>query len=112
MRDEVSAPSCVFTNITKELENMWEGSIAAHDASFLQSGVASDFVGIYSNGKFINKSGLISAEIKSNTNSYTPPKTRNLMYAYLKRTSQSLLATREKGYGQRWESIRQDLRFH
>jgi len=62
----------------KELENKWEAAIAAHDASFLQSAVASDFVGIYSNGKFINKSGLISAEIKSDTNTYTSTKNEKL----------------------------------
>jgi len=62
----------------KELENKWEAAIAAHDASFLQSAVASDFVGIYSNGKFINKSGLIAAEIKSDTNTYTSTKNEKL----------------------------------
>jgi ketosteroid isomerase-like protein len=62
----------------KELENKWEAAIAAHDASFLQSAVASDFVGIYSNGKFINRSGLISAEIKSDTNTYTSTKNEKL----------------------------------
>src|SRR6266516_5085142 len=62
----------------KDMENKWEASIAAHDASFLQSAVASDFAGIYSNGKFINKSGLISAEIKSDTNTYTSAKNEKL----------------------------------
>jgi hypothetical protein len=62
----------------KELENKWQAAIAAHDASFLQSAVASDFVGIYSNGKFINKSGLISAEIKSDTNTYASTKNEKL----------------------------------
>jgi type IV secretory pathway VirB10-like protein len=62
----------------KDLENKWEAAIAAHDASFLQSAVASDFVGIYSNGKFINNSGLISAEIKSDTNTYASTKNEKL----------------------------------
>jgi ketosteroid isomerase-like protein len=54
----------------KDMENKWEASIAAHNASFLESAVASDFVGVSSKGKFINKSGLLSEEFKNNKDTY------------------------------------------
>jgi ketosteroid isomerase-like protein len=54
----------------KEMENKWEGAIAAHDMAAVESLVANDFVGISSKGKFINKSGLLSEEIKNNKDTY------------------------------------------
>ncbi len=84
----------------KELENKWEASLATHDASFLQSAVASDFVGISSKGKFINKSGLISAEIKSNKDSYTSTKNEKLNVRVFKPNVAVVTGTaREKGTG-------------
>jgi ketosteroid isomerase-like protein len=62
----------------KEMENKWEVSIVAHDTSFLQSAVASDFVGVSSEGKFMNKSRLIAEEIKNNKDTYTSAKTAKL----------------------------------
>jgi ketosteroid isomerase-like protein len=62
----------------KDMENKWEASIAAHDASFLQSAVASDFAGVSSKGKFLNKSGLLSEEIKSNKDTYKSTKNEKL----------------------------------
>jgi ketosteroid isomerase-like protein len=54
----------------KEMENKWEAAYAAHDASVPQSFVASDFIGVSSQGgKFINKSGLLS-ELKSNKDTH------------------------------------------
>jgi ketosteroid isomerase-like protein len=54
----------------KEMENKWEAAYVAHDASVLQSFVASDFIGVSpQGGKFLNKSGLLS-EFKSNKDTY------------------------------------------
>ena len=84
----------------KELESKWEASIVTHDASFLQSAVASDFVGISSKGKFINKSGLISAEIKSNKDTYTSTKNEKLNVRVFRPNVAVVTGTaREKGTG-------------
>jgi len=62
----------------KDMENKWEVSIVAHDISFLQSALASDFVGVSWEGKFMNKSRLIAEEIKNNKDTYTSAKNAKL----------------------------------
>jgi hypothetical protein len=61
----------------KDLENRWEASIPAHDASVAQALLADDFMGVSSKGKLLNKSGLI-AELKKDTDTYTSAKNGRL----------------------------------
>ncbi len=53
----------------KDNENRWEASYAAHDSSVAQSFVASDFNGVYWDGRMMSKSGVIS-EIKKDKDTY------------------------------------------
>ena len=53
----------------KDNENRWEASYAAHDTAVAQSLVASDFVGVYWDGKVMNKSGVIG-EVKKDKDTY------------------------------------------
>ena len=53
----------------KDNENRWEASYAAHDSSVAQSFVASDFNGVYWDGRVMGKSGVIS-EIKKDKDTY------------------------------------------
>jgi len=53
----------------KDNENRWEASYAAHDSSVAQSLVASDFNGVYWDGRVMNKSAVIS-EIRKDRDTY------------------------------------------
>jgi ketosteroid isomerase-like protein len=53
----------------KDNENRWEASYAAHDSSVAQSLVASDFNGVYWDGRVMGRSGVIS-EIKKDKDKY------------------------------------------
>jgi hypothetical protein len=53
----------------KDNENKWEASYAAHNSSVAQSLVASDFNGVYWDGRVMGKSGVIS-EIKKDKDTY------------------------------------------
>lgn len=43
----------------KDNENRWESAVSSHDSSVAQAMVASDFMGVYWDGKVVNKSALI-----------------------------------------------------
>jgi ketosteroid isomerase-like protein len=84
----------------KDMENKWEVSIVAHDTSFLQSALASDFVGVSSEGKFMNKSRLIAEEIKNNKDTYTSAKSAKLHVRVFSPNIAVVTGTaREKGTG-------------
>ncbi len=53
----------------KDNENRWEASYAAHNSSVAESFVASDFNGVYWDGRVMGKSGVIS-EIKKDKDTY------------------------------------------
>jgi ketosteroid isomerase-like protein len=53
----------------KDNENKWEASYAAHNSSVAESFVASDFSGVYWDGRVMGKSGVIS-EIKKDKDTY------------------------------------------
>ncbi len=57
----------------KDLESKWEAAIASHDISFIQSTVADDFMGVYTDGKVQNKSALI-AQSKNDKDTYKSAK--------------------------------------
>jgi len=61
----------------REMEENWEASIPSHDISTVQGFVASDFVGISSHGKFVDKSSML-AEFKKDTDTYKSAKNEKL----------------------------------
>src|SRR5438132_2798848 len=61
----------------KEMEEKWEASVPSHDFSTVQGFVASDFVGISSQGKFVDKSSML-ADFKKDTDTYTLAKNEKL----------------------------------
>ena len=61
----------------KEMEEKWEASVPNHDFSTVQGFVASDFVGISSKGKFVDKSSML-ADFKKDTDTYKLAKNEKL----------------------------------
>jgi len=53
----------------REMEEKWEASIPSHDFTTVQGFVASDFVGVSSQGKFVDKSSML-AEYKKDKDTY------------------------------------------
>jgi ketosteroid isomerase-like protein len=61
----------------KEMEEKWEALIPSHDFSTVQGFVSSDFVGISSQGKFVDKSSML-AEFKKDKDTYKSAKNEKL----------------------------------
>jgi ketosteroid isomerase-like protein len=61
----------------RDIEDKWEASFMAHDTSVVQAYVASDYRGVSSKGKVMNKSNLM-AEMKKDTDTYTSAKNGNV----------------------------------
>ena len=61
----------------KEMEDKWEASIGIHDFATVQGFVASDFVGVSSQGKFTDKAGVL-AEYKKDKDTYKSAKNEKL----------------------------------
>ena len=57
----------------KRLEDEWEAAVMKHDATFVQTRVAEDYVGTTSKGKRISKGGLLK-EFKGDNDTYTSTK--------------------------------------
>lgn len=95
----------------KDNENRWEASYAAHDVSVAQSLVASDFVGVYWNGKVMSKSGVIS-EIKKDKDTYKSAKNEKLaVHAYGSNVAVAVGTAREKGTGKDGKAFDRSFRF-
>ena len=61
----------------KEMEDKWEASIPSHDISVVQGFLAADFVGVSSQGKFTDRSGVL-AEYKKDKDTYKSAKNEKL----------------------------------
>lgn len=61
----------------KEKENQWEAALVAHDVKLIESLVASDFAGVNSTGKFVNKAAML-AEVKKDKDRYKSAKNDKL----------------------------------
>ena len=61
----------------RDMEEKWEASVPSHDFSTVQGFVASDFVGISSKGKFVDKSSML-AEFKKDSDTYKSAKNEKL----------------------------------
>jgi ketosteroid isomerase-like protein len=81
----------------KDNENKWEAAIASHDISFIQSVVADDFMGVYTDGKVQNKSALI-AQSKKDKDTYKSAKLEKLsVHTYGPNVAVVVGTAREKG---------------
>ncbi|HYR22167.1 MAG TPA: nuclear transport factor 2 family protein [Chthoniobacterales bacterium] len=61
----------------REMEDKWEASIPSHDFSTVQGFVASDFIGVSSQGKFTDKASML-AEYKKDKDTYKLAKNEKL----------------------------------
>jgi ketosteroid isomerase-like protein len=61
----------------KEMEEKWEASVPSHDSSTVQGFVASDFVGVSSQGKFTDRDSML-AEFKKDKDTYKSAKNEKL----------------------------------
>jgi ketosteroid isomerase-like protein len=83
----------------KENENRWEAAVASHDVATIEGMVASDFMGVSSKGKFVNKSGLVS-ETKKDKDTYKSAKVEKLNVRSFDKDLVVVTGTaREKGTG-------------
>jgi ketosteroid isomerase-like protein len=61
----------------RDMEEKWEASVPSHDFSTVQAFVASDFVGISSQGKFTDRASML-AEYKKDKDTYKSAKNEKL----------------------------------
>src|SRR5205085_3981273 len=61
----------------KEMEDKWEASVPTHDFATVSTYVASDFVGVSSKGKFVDRGSML-AEYKKDTDTYKSAKNEKL----------------------------------
>jgi len=95
----------------KDNENRWEASYAAHDVSVAQSLVASDFVGVYWDGKVMSKSGVIS-EIKKDKDTYKSAKNDKLaVHSYGPNVAVVVGTAHEKGTAKDGKAFDRTFRF-
>jgi ketosteroid isomerase-like protein len=95
----------------KDNENRWEASYAAHDVSVAQSLVASDFVGVYWDGKVMSKSAVIS-EIKKDKDTYKSAKNDKLaVHSYGPNVAVVVGTAHEKGTAKDGKAFDRTFRF-
>jgi ketosteroid isomerase-like protein len=95
----------------KENENRWETAYGSHDTSVAESMVASDFVGVYWDGKLMSKSGSIS-EMKKDTDTYKSAMNEKLaVHSYGPNVAVVVGTAREKGTGKDGKAFDRTFRF-
>jgi len=95
----------------KDNENRWEASYAAHDTSVAQSLVASDFTGVYWDGRVMSKSGIIS-EIKKDKDTYKSAVNEKLaVHSYGPGVAVVVGTAREKGTAKDGKPFDRTFRF-
>ena len=61
----------------RDMENAWEAAVGKHDYASVEGMVASDFVGVTSKNKFVNRSQMLS-EFKGDKDTYKTAKNEKL----------------------------------
>ena len=61
----------------RDAENAWEASVAKHDSAAVEGFIASDYAGVSSKNKFVNRSQLLS-EFKGDKDTYKSAKNEKL----------------------------------
>jgi len=77
-----AAPAATGKNLTgeaaiKDMENKWEASVPTHNYSMVEGYVSTDFMGVSSKGKFVNRSQML-AEYKGDKDTYKSAKNEKL----------------------------------
>lgn len=65
-------------SVVKKLETQWEESVRKHDISFITARVASDFIGVSSKGRRIDKAALLKA-YGADSDSYSSARNTDVM---------------------------------
>ncbi len=95
----------------KDNENRWETAYGSHDTSVAESLVASDFVGVYWDGKLMSKSGSI-AEMKKDKDTYKSAVNEKLaVHSYGPNVAVVVGTAREKGTGKDGKAFDRTFRF-
>lgn len=95
----------------KDNENKWEASYAAHNTAVPESLVASDFTGVYWDGRVMGKSGIIS-EIKKDKDTYKSAVNEKLaVHSYGPGVAVVVGTAREKGTGKDGKPFDRTFRF-
>jgi ketosteroid isomerase-like protein len=95
----------------KSNENRWEASYAAHDTSVAQALVASDFSGVYWDGRVMGKSGVIS-EMKKDKDTYKSAVNEKLtVHSYGPNVAVVIGTSHEKGTGKDGKPFDRAFRF-
>jgi ketosteroid isomerase-like protein len=95
----------------KANENRWEASYAAHDTSSAQALVASDFSGVYWDGRVMNKSAVIS-EMKKDKDTYKSAVNEKLtVHSYGPNVAVVIGTAHEKGTGKDGKPFDRAFRF-
>jgi len=95
----------------KDSENKWEASFTTHDPSVAQSLVASDFAGVYWDGKVTSKSSLIG-EMKKDKDTYKSTVNEKLaVHSYGPTVAVVVGTSHEKGTGKDGKAFDRVFRF-
>jgi ketosteroid isomerase-like protein len=95
----------------KDNENKWEASYAAHNTSVAESLVASDFTGVYWDGRVMDKSGVIS-QMKKDKDTYKSAANEKLaVHSYGPGVAVVIGTAREKGTGKDGKPFDRTFRF-
>jgi ketosteroid isomerase-like protein len=95
----------------KDNENKWEASVASHDPSVPQSLIASDFAGVYWDGKVMSKSWLMG-EMKKDKDTYKSAVNEKLaVHSYGPTVAVVVGTAHEKGTGKDGKAFDRVYRF-
>ena len=95
----------------KDLENRWEASVGKHDVATVQPMMANDFVGVYWDGKVMNKSATLSMYQKDR-DTYTSARNEKLdVRNYGPNVAVVVGTAREKGTGKDGKAFDRTYRF-
>jgi ketosteroid isomerase-like protein len=95
----------------KDMENRWEGSFMTHDPTAVQAMVANDFVGVYWDGKVMNRSGVLSS-FKKDKDTYKSARNESLKVHNFGPNIAVVVGTaHEKGSGKDGKAFDRTFRF-
>jgi len=95
----------------KANENKWEAAVASHDASVPESVIASDFAGVYWDGKVMSKSWLMG-EMKKDKDTYKSAVNEKLaVHSYGPTVAVVVGTAHEKGTGKDGKAFDRVYRF-
>jgi ketosteroid isomerase-like protein len=95
----------------KENEKNWSAAIARHDTATIESMVASDFIGVNSEGKVQNRRAML-ADVKNDKDTYTSTKAEKLdVHMYGSGVAVVVGTANEKGSGKDGKAFDRTYRF-